>query len=156
MADLSEELERLRVENARLKEELKLHSAASSLIGEDEDDRGNACPSPSWTGLSHNLTADQIRRYSRQLLLPSFGVEAQDRLCQGSVLIVGAGGLGSPVALYLAACGIGCMGIMDPDRVELHNLHRQVIHNEASVGEMKVASASRTCLAINSSIKVRP
>lgn len=163
MADLITELESLRAENARLKEELKLHSVVEkrsvsspgNLIGKDEDGGGNACPAPSWrAGLSHNLTAAQIQRYSRQLLLPSFGVEAQEHLCKGSVLIVGAGGLGSPVALYLAACGIGFLGIMDPDRVELHNLHRQVIHNEASVGEPKVMSASRTCSAINLSIKV--
>lgn len=163
MADLSSELERLRVENARLREELKVNSredARVHLSGRDGDGDGDgggdACPAPAWAaGVGHSLTGAQIQRYSRQLLLPSFGVGAQEKLCKGSVLIVGAGGLGSPVALYLAACGIGCMGIMDPDRVELHNLHRQVIHNEASVGEWKVASALRACLAINSSIKVR-
>lgn len=96
----------------------------------------------------------EIRRYSRQLLLPSFGVEAQQKLAKASVLVVGAGGLGSPVLLYLAASGVGCLGIMDPDSVELHNLHRQVIHSEAFVGELKVKSAAATCLAINSSLQV--
>jgi adenylyltransferase/sulfurtransferase len=162
MADSSSELEELRAENARLREELKACSAggspsAISSFGDvDEDGGGGACPAPTWAaGAGHSLRRDQIQRYSRQLLLPSFGVAAQEKLCKGSVLIVGAGGLGSPVALYLAACGVGCLGIMDPDRVELHNLHRQVIHNEAHTGALKVASASRACLAINSSIKVR-
>lgn len=168
MADFTLELEALRVENARLKEKLKQHllvedmllpsssNLPRAVIGMNREGGENACPAPPWiAGLSHSLTAAQIQRYSRQLLLPSFGVKAQENLCKGSVLIVGAGGLGSPVALYLAACGVGCIGIMDPDRVELHNLHRQVIHNEASVGETKVSSASRTCLAINSSVKVR-
>nr|XP_024356805.1 adenylyltransferase and sulfurtransferase MOCS3-1-like isoform X2 [Physcomitrium patens] len=167
MADFTLELEALRVENARLKEKLKQHllvedmllpsssNLPRAVIGMNREGGENACPAPPWiAGLSHSLTAAQIQRYSRQLLLPSFGVKAQENLCKGSVLIVGAGGLGSPVALYLAACGVGCIGIMDPDRVELHNLHRQVIHNEASVGETKVSSASRTCLAINSSVKV--
>ena len=159
MADLSVELERLLVENARLREEVKAYSrggdspCAVAVSGEGGD---GGCAAPAWAaGAGHGLTGAQIHRYSRQLLLPAFGVGAQERLCKGAVLVVGAGGLGSPVALYLAACGVGCIGIMDPDRVELHNLHRQVLHNEASVGEPKVTSASRTCLAINSSIKVR-
>jgi adenylyltransferase/sulfurtransferase len=99
------------------------------------------------------LSGLEIRRYSR-LLLPSFGVEAQQKLAKASVLVVGAGGLGSPVLLYLAASGVGCLGIMDLDSVELHNLHRQVIHSEAFVGELKVKSATTTCLAINSSLQV--
>ncbi len=105
-------------------------------------------------GAHHSLSGLEIRRYSRQLLLPSFGVEAQQKLAKASVLVVGAGGLGSPVLLYLAASGVGCLGIMDPDSVELHNLHRQVIHSEAFkfVGELKVKSAAATCLAINSSL----
>ncbi|CAM5998977.1 unnamed protein product [Sphagnum balticum] len=105
-------------------------------------------------GARQSLSGLEIRRYSRQLLLPSFGVEAQQKLAKASVLVVGAGGLGSPVLLYLSASGVGCLGIMDPDSVELHNLHRQVIHSEASVGELKVKSAAATCLAINSSLQV--
>lgn len=160
MADPSSELEKLREEIARLREQVKEHRKGelfdSSPGGLGGDGGGESCPAPAWAaGAGHGLSGDQIQRYSRQLLLPSFGVGAQENLCKGSALIVGAGGLGSPVALYLAACGVGCLGIMDPDRVEVHNLHRQVIHREASVGELKVASALRACLAINSSIQVR-
>ncbi|KAG0555941.1 hypothetical protein KC19_11G014500 [Ceratodon purpureus] len=161
MADPSAELEKLREENASLRDQLRHHTLRELAAGGDGlrgssggDGGGGACPAAAWAAGGHGLSRDQVQRYSRQLLLPSFGVGAQERLCEGSVLIVGAGGLGSPVALYLAACGVGCLGIMDPDRVEVHNLHRQVIHTEASVGELKVASASRACLAINSSIKV--
>ncbi|WVZ82319.1 hypothetical protein U9M48_029592 [Paspalum notatum var. saurae] len=95
-----------------------------------------------------------IYRYSRHLLLPDFGVEGQRKLSQSSILVVGAGGLGSPVALYLAACGVGCLGIVDGDDVELNNLHRQIIHKESYVGQPKVKSAADACREINSSIKV--
>ncbi|KAL6606715.1 hypothetical protein ACP70R_042368 [Stipagrostis hirtigluma subsp. patula] len=100
------------------------------------------------------LPADMIYRYSRHLLLPDFGVEGQRKLSQSSILVVGAGGLGSPVALYLAACGVGCLGIVDGDDVELNNLHRQIIHKESFVGQPKVRSAADACREINSSIKV--
>ena len=82
------------------------------------------------------------------------GCAAQARLCQGSVLIVGAGGLGSPAALYLAAAGIGRLGIVDADALELSNLHRQIAHQEASVGKHKAVSAAASCRALNSSIQV--
>ena len=78
---------------------------------------------------------------------------AQARLCQGSVLIIGAGGLGSPAALYLSAAGVGRLGIVDTDAVELSNLHRQIAHQEASVGQHKAASAAASCTALNSSIQ---
>ncbi|KAK9855766.1 hypothetical protein WJX84_002575 [Apatococcus fuscideae] len=100
------------------------------------------------------LSSSQVSRYSRQLVLPSFGPQAQARLCQGSVLIVGAGGLGSPAALYLAAAGVGQLGIVDTDALELSNLHRQIAHQEASVGRHKAASAAASCRALNSSIQV--
>ncbi|RLM54224.1 hypothetical protein C2845_PM10G03900 [Panicum miliaceum] len=80
------------------------------------------------------LPADMIYRYSRHLLLPDFGVEGQRKLSQSSILVVGAGGLGSPVALYLAACGVGCLGIVDGDDVELNNLHRQPLVSGAALG----------------------
>ncbi|XP_025824501.1 adenylyltransferase and sulfurtransferase MOCS3-1-like isoform X2 [Panicum hallii] len=100
------------------------------------------------------LSSDMVRRYSRHLLLPDFGVQGQRRLSRSSVLVVGAGGLGSAVALYLAACGVGSLGIADGENVELSNLHGQIIHVEAYVGQPKVKSAASACRAINSSIKV--
>ncbi|OEL26643.1 Adenylyltransferase and sulfurtransferase MOCS3 [Dichanthelium oligosanthes] len=94
---------------------------------------------------SGGLSPDMVRRYSRQLLLPEFGVQGQRRLSRSSVLVVGAGGLGSAVALYLAACGVGSLGIADGENI---------MHVEAYVGQPKVKSASAACRAINSSIKV--
>ncbi|CAL5026110.1 unnamed protein product [Urochloa decumbens] len=100
------------------------------------------------------LSPDMVRRYSRQLLLPDFGVQGQRRLSGSSVLVVGAGGLGSAVVLYLAACGVGSLGIADGENVELSNLHGQIMHMEAYVGQPKVKSATAACRVINSSIKV--
>ena len=79
---------------------------------------------------------------------------AQSRLCQSSVLVIGAGGLGCPVVMYLAAAGVGRLGIVDHDRVELNNLHRQIAHRESTVGIHKADSAGHTCRSINSSIQV--
>ncbi|TVU27826.1 hypothetical protein EJB05_19327, partial [Eragrostis curvula] len=105
-------------------------------------------------GIAGCLSPDMIRRYSRHLLLPDFGVEGQRRLSRSSVLVVGAGGLGSAVAMYLAACGVGSLGIVDGDDVELGNLHWQTMHAEAYVGQPKVKSAAAACRGINSSVKV--
>ncbi|KAM7502619.1 hypothetical protein LguiB_001523 [Lonicera macranthoides] len=102
----------------------------------------------------HGLSPDMIYRYSRHLLLPSFGVQGQTNLVKSSVLVVGAGGLGSPALLYLAACGVGRIGIVDHDVVELNNLHRQVIHTEAYIGRSKVESAAAACRLINSTIQI--
>lgn len=102
----------------------------------------------------HGLSPDMIYRYSRQLILPSFGVQAQSKLLKSSVLVIGAGGLGSPVLLYLSACGIGRIGIVDHDVVELNNLHRQIIHAESYIGRSKVESAAAACHAINSTVEI--
>lgn len=102
------------------------------------------------------LNADDLARYSRQLVLPELGVTGQRRLAAAKVLVVGAGGLGSPVLLYLAAAGVGTIGVVDSDRVERSNLHRQVIHTDASVGLPKVMSAARTLRAQHPSITVQP
>lgn len=105
-------------------------------------------------GLGHGLAPEMIYRYSRQLLLPSFGVQAQSNLLKSSILVVGAGGLGSPALLYLAACGVGRLGIVDNDVVELNNMHRQIIHTEAYIGRSKVESAAAACRAINSTVQI--
>ncbi|KAL0000748.1 hypothetical protein SO802_014529 [Lithocarpus litseifolius] len=113
----------------------------------------SALPNPI-TAVHHDLTPEMIHRYSRHLLLPSFGVKAQSNLINSSILVVGAGGLGSPALLYLAACGAGRLGIVDHDVVELNNMHRQVIHTEAFIGQPKVKSAATTCRSINSSVQI--
>src|SRR3990172_2508532 len=87
------------------------------------------------------LTEGMILRYSRNILIPEIGPEGQERIFGSSVLVVGAGGLGSPALLYLAAAGVGRIGVADRDRIEISNLNRQVIHTERSVGRRKVESA---------------
>ncbi|KAL8516598.1 hypothetical protein ACS0TY_015022 [Phlomoides rotata] len=109
---------------------------------------------PAETPFDGQLSPDMIYRYSRHLLLPLFGVDAQANLLKSSVLVIGAGGLGSPALLYLAACGVGRLGIVDHDVVELNNLHRQIIHTEAYIGRSKVESAAAACRAINSTIQI--
>ncbi|MCC7441561.1 MAG: ThiF family adenylyltransferase, partial [Bdellovibrionales bacterium] len=93
-------------------------------------------------------------RYSRQSLLAELGTEGQRRLRAGSVGVVGAGGLGSPALLYLAAAGVGRIGVIDPDRVELTNLQRQVMYFEADAGKPKAEAARERLLALNSEIEV--
>jgi molybdopterin/thiamine biosynthesis adenylyltransferase/rhodanese-related sulfurtransferase len=100
------------------------------------------------------LTAEQRERYSRHLLLPEVGLEGQQRLLDAKVLLLGAGGLGSPTALYLAAAGVGTLGIVDNDEVDLSNLQRQVIHSTERIGLSKVDSAEQTITALNPDVKV--
>jgi molybdopterin/thiamine biosynthesis adenylyltransferase len=90
-----------------------------------------------------SITAEERIRFSRQLRLPEVGAGGQERLNAASVLVVGAGGLGSAALLYLAAAGVGRIGIVDPDKVELDNLHRQIIHGTSSLGALKTESARR-------------
>ena len=101
------------------------------------------------------LTLEEIARYSRHVLLPEIGMKGQQKLKAASVLIVGVGGLGSPVALYLAAAGIGRIGLVDPDVVDTSNLQRQVIHSTAAEGTLKVESAKQRMLEINPYIQVQ-
>lgn len=101
------------------------------------------------------LTEDQFLRYARHLILDEVGDEGQDRLLASRVLCVGAGGLGSPVLLYLAAAGIGTLGIIDDDTVDMTNLQRQVVHATGSVGEAKTRSARDTLERINPTVEVR-
>jgi molybdopterin-synthase adenylyltransferase len=96
----------------------------------------------------------QIERYSRNIVLAELGVEGQRRLRAASVLVVGAGGLGSPVSLYLAAAGVGRLGLIDPDDVELSNLQRQVLHSTLSLGVSKAESAAASVLELNPDVEV--
>ena len=100
------------------------------------------------------LSHKEIHRYSRHLLIPDVGLEGQKKLKAASVLIVGTGGLGSPVALYLAAAGVGRIGLVDYDVVDFSNLQRQVIHGESRLGDLKVESARERMLDINPEIQV--
>ncbi len=100
------------------------------------------------------LSADQRNRYQRHLLLPEVGVEGQAKLLASKVLLLGAGGLGSPAALYLAAAGVGTIGIIDMDEVDTSNLQRQILHNLDRVGDRKVDSAKKTLTAMNPDVDV--
>ena len=101
-----------------------------------------------------NFSEDEIRRYARHILLREVGGTGQARLKAARVLLVGAGGLGSPLALYLAAAGVGTIGIVDPDTLELSNLQRQVAHTTARLGTAKVDSAARAMRDLNPEIAV--
>jgi adenylyltransferase/sulfurtransferase len=102
--------------------------------------------------MTGSLSPDELVRYSRNILLPQVGVEGQQKLKNASVLIVGLGGLGSPVALYLAAAGVGHIGLADPDRVDLSNLQRQVLHTTTGIGQQKSSSAREHLHELNPDI----
>lgn len=104
--------------------------------------------------MSHPLSDSQLVRYSRQILLPEMDIAGQEKLLASRVLVVGLGGLGSPVALYLAAAGVGELHLADHDRVDLSNLQRQIAHQEASIGELKVYSAERQIHQLNQQTQV--
>ena len=102
-----------------------------------------------------DLTNQEIIRYSRHLIMPEVGLEGQKKLKNAKVLCIGSGGLGSPLALYLAAAGVGKIGILDFDVVDFSNLQRQVIHSEKTIGELKVESAKNRLLELNSNIEIQ-
>jgi adenylyltransferase/sulfurtransferase len=104
--------------------------------------------------MEYDLSREELLRYSRHLMIPEVGLEGQRKLKTASVLIVGTGGLGSPIALYLAAAGVGRIGLVDYDRVESSNLQRQVIHSQDSVGESKVESARKRLQGLNPLIQI--
>ena len=106
--------------------------------------------------LSDELSDEQVHRYARHILLPEIGGVGQARLLTARVLVVGAGGLGSPLLLYLAAAGVGTIGIVDDDVVELSNLQRQIAHTTAMLGLAKVESAAVAARAINPDVRVEP
>lgn len=101
------------------------------------------------------FTNEQLERYSRHIILDDFGAVGQEKLLNAKVLIIGAGGLGSPVAMYLTAAGVGTIGIADSDKVDLSNLQRQIIHSTADMGREKVRSARETMAAINPDVTVK-
>lgn len=100
------------------------------------------------------LTLDEQRRYARQIQLPGFGEASQAQLKQARVLVIGAGGLGAPVLSYLAAAGVGTLGIVDHDRVELSNLNRQIVHENGDIGRLKAESAHDRVEELNPLVKV--
>ena len=101
-----------------------------------------------------DFTEEQLERYSRHILLKDVGVEGQERIMSSKVLIIGAGGLGAPVALYLAAAGVGTLGLVDGDVVDLSNLQRQIIHFTPDVGRAKTSSAAAKITALNPDVRV--
>jgi adenylyltransferase/sulfurtransferase len=103
-----------------------------------------------------DFSEDQIHRYARHIILNEVGGSGQARLLASKVLVIGAGGLGSPLAMYLAAAGVGQIGIVDDDVVDLSNLQRQILHTTGDVGAPKVESAARTLRALNLDVEVRP
>jgi molybdopterin/thiamine biosynthesis adenylyltransferase len=102
------------------------------------------------------LSKQQLERYNRNIILPEVGEKGQEKLLNSKVLIVGAGGLGSAATVYLAAAGVGTIGIVDSDKVDLSNLQRQIIHNTSDIGRDKVTSAKEKINAINPDVTVRP
>ena len=111
---------------------------------------------PAMAGGAVPFSEEQIRRYSRHIILPEVGGKGQRKLLNSSALLVGAGGLGSPAALYLAAAGVGRLGIIDADVVDLSNLQRQILHHMDDIGRPKVVSAVETIAQINPDVKVEP
>lgn len=151
----SEEVLALQAEVARREEELSSlkQRLAAALSAEDEPaPRVPVSPLPPKAALSR----DEILRYSRQLVLPELGVHGQLRLATASVLVVGCGGLGCPLAQYLAAAGVGRLGLVDYDVVETSNLARQVLHGEALAGQAKVFSAAASLRRLNSAVECVP
>ena len=99
-------------------------------------------------------TQEQLKRYSRQIAMEEVGIAGQERLTAGRVLVIGAGGLGSAALMYLAAAGVGTLGIADYDRVELSNLERQILHRTSRLGVQKTASAAETLRDINPDLRL--
>ncbi|XP_024415271.1 adenylyltransferase and sulfurtransferase MOCS3 [Desmodus rotundus] len=145
----------LQAEVARREKELSSlkQRLAAALLAEEEPERpAPVSPLPPKAA----LTRDEILRYSRQLVLPELGVQGQLRLTTASVLVVGCGGLGCPLAQYLAAAGVGRLGLVDYDVVEMSNLPRQVLHGEALAGQAKVFSAAASLRSLNSAVECVP
>lgn len=135
----------------------KVHLALDLLLNTKEGDvpgHSKAAPQESAFQYSTTLSKDEITRYNRQMIMEEFGPERQVKLTQASAIIIGAGGLGCPAAVYLGAAGIGRLGIVDNDIVETSNLHRQILHNLNKVGMLKTESIKEAVLAINPNVQV--
>lgn len=104
--------------------------------------------------MDHKLSSEEIQRYSRHLVLPEVGLEGQEKLKAAKVLLIGSGGLGSPLGLYLAAAGVGTLGVVDDDVVDVTNLQRQIAHSTPNVGRPKVDSIRESMTALNPHINV--
>jgi adenylyltransferase/sulfurtransferase len=131
-------------------------SVAGGAPTETSDARGSRLhPDPGNRGELPQLTNEEVKRYSRHLIMPEVGMDGQRRLKAGSVLCIGAGGLGSPAAMYLAAAGVGTIGLVDYDVVDFSNLQRQIIHGTPDVGRSKLASARDRLHAINPHLEIR-
>ncbi|HET7856792.1 MAG TPA: molybdopterin-synthase adenylyltransferase MoeB [Gaiellaceae bacterium] len=128
------------------------YADAASVAGGIEDWRANGYP----VELPDGLEQAQFARYSRHLLIPEVGTRGQRRLLDARILLIGAGGLGSPAALYLTAAGVGRLGIVDDDAVDETNLQRQVLHSTAALGEPKTDSAARRLAELNPNVEVVP
>jgi len=126
------------------------YTRVSSLVGGFGGWKNKALP---WS-VEPKLSSEQLTRYSRHLSLSEVGEEGQKKLLSARVLLIGAGGLGSPTALYLAAAGIGHIGVVDPDTVDRSNLQRQIMHRDADIGVLKVESAERAMRELNPDVKV--
>jgi sulfur-carrier protein adenylyltransferase/sulfurtransferase len=106
--------------------------------------------------MTSDLSPEELIRYKKHIMLPEIGLAGQQKLKESSVIVIGLGGLGSPVALYLAAAGVGRIGLVDSDVVDLSNLQRQIIHNKSDIGKKKVVSAGEKISALNPGITVEP
>ncbi|KAL0480404.1 adenylyltransferase and sulfurtransferase [Acrasis kona] len=151
-------LRQLEEENRKLKDYIRLLENKNNTLDNTVQPKESTNVDPSkfyaYQEVDKLLTNQQISRFSRHLLLPEIGVKGQAGICNGSVLVVGAGGLGAPCLLYLAAAGVGRIGIVDFDRVDISNLQRQVIHTEDRRDQPKVTSAAISVKNLNSSIQV--
>jgi sulfur-carrier protein adenylyltransferase/sulfurtransferase len=130
-----------------------MSSSLNEPKGRDEDRPADGASEPS--GPWSDFSRAELERYSRHFALDEIGVQGQARLRDARVLLIGAGGLGSPAALYLAAAGVGSLGIIDDDRVDLSNLQRQILHGTAGVGRLKVESAAERLREVNPHVEVR-